>query len=316
MKKYVVLGGSGFIGKNLVNRLSKENYVLVADRTYSPEFETMKNVSYMKFNFTDEESFAPLLYGTDTIIHLVSTLFPKDGTENLITEISANVLSTIRLLEDTTGSNASILFVSSGGTVYGEGGDFPALEDDEKHAFCGYALIKTMIENSLELYKHQHGLRYRTVRLSNPYGFMSNSGRMQGLIPIMVNRILHGEPITIWGDGQNIRDYIFIDDVIDAIESVLNYTGKENVFNVGTGVGYSINQILKLITEKLGLENIPEIQYSSSRRCDVRKNVLNIERITKCTGWKPKTGIEEGIELVIREFKTKITLHSQRLNAL
>lgn len=306
MKKYVVLGGSGFIGRNLIGKLSKDNYVLVADRSYNPEFETMKNVSYMKFNFTEEESFAPLLDNADTIIHLVSTLFAKDGTENLAAEVSANVLSTIRLLEDMVGRNTSLLFVSSGGTVYGEGGESPALEDDAKSAFCSYALTKTMIENTLELYKNQHKLRYQTVRLSNPYGFMSTSGRMQGLIPIMVNRILHGEPITIWGDGENIRDYIFIDDVIDAIVAVLNYEGKENIFNVGTGVGYSNNEILNLVIEKLSLERPPVVQYSSSRKCDVRKNVLNIERITKCTGWKPKIGIDEGIDLVIREYKTKI----------
>lgn len=306
MKKYVVLGGNGFIGKNLVRELSKDNYVLVADRSYSPEFETMKNVSYMKFNFTEEESFAPLLDNADTIIHLVSTLFAKDGTENLAAEVSTNVLSTIRLLEDMVGRNTSLLFVSSGGTVYGEGGESPALEDDAKHAFCGYALTKTMIENTLELYKNQHGLRYQTVRLSNPYGFMSTSGRMQGLIPIMVNRILHEEPIAIWGDGENIRDYIFIDDVIDAITAVLNYEGEENIFNVGTGAGYSNNEILNLVIEKLSPERPPVIRFSSSRKCDVRKNVLNIERIMKCTGWKPKTGIEEGIELVIREYKTRI----------
>ncbi|CAM4490277.1 NAD-dependent epimerase/dehydratase family protein [Paenibacillus macerans] len=306
MKKYVVLGGNGFIGRNLVNKLSRDNHVLVADRTYSPEFEAMNNISYKKFNFTEEESFAPLLDGADTIIHLVSTLFAKDGTENLAPEVSANVLSTIRLLEDIAGRNVNLLFVSSGGTVYGEGGEFPALEDDSKHAFCGYALTKMMIENTLELYQNQHGLRYQTVRLSNPYGFMSNSGRMQGLIPIIVNRVLHGEPITIWGDGENIRDYIFIDDVVDAIAAVLNYEGDENIFNVGTGVGYSINEILNLVIEKLSPEKPPVIQYSSSRKCDIRKNVLNIERITKCTGWKPKTGIEEGIELVIRESRTKI----------
>ncbi|UYO05155.1 NAD-dependent epimerase/dehydratase family protein [Paenibacillus sp. PSB04] len=306
MKKYVILGGSGFIGRNLVGKLSKDNYVLVADRSYSSEFETMENVSYTKFNFTEEESFAPLLDDADTIIHLISTLFAKDGTENLAAEVSANVLSTIRLLEDMVGRNTSLLFVSSGGTVYGEGGESPALEDDPKHAFCGYALTKTMIENTLELYKNQHGLRFQTVRLSNPYGFMSNSGRMQGLIPIMVNRILHGEPITIWGDGENIRDYIFIDDVVDAIAAVLNYEGQESIFNVGTGVGYSNNEILNLVMEKLSPENPPLIQYSSSRKCDVRKNVLNIEKITKCTGWQPKTGIEEGIEFVIREYKTKI----------
>ncbi|WP_249900985.1 NAD-dependent epimerase/dehydratase family protein [Paenibacillus sp. PK3_47] len=305
MKKYVILGGSGFIGRKLVSRLSKDNYVLVADLTCSPEYEGMKNVSFVKFNFTEEESFAPLLDETDTIVHLVSTLFAKDGTDNLASEVSANVISTIRLLEDMVGTKTNLLFLSSGGTVYGEGGELPAVEDDPKHSFCGYALTKTMIEDTLELYKNQHGLRYRTVRLSNPYGFMSNSNRMQGLIPILVDRVMQGEPVTIWGDGENIRDYIFIDDVLDALEAILNYEGDENIFNVGSGIGYSIHEILSFVINMLKPELPPAIQYSPSRKCDVIKNILNIEKVTACTGWKPKTGIEEGIELVIREFESR-----------
>lgn len=305
MRKYVVLGGSGFIGRKLVRQLSRDNYVTVADLVCSPEYEDMKNVSFVECNFTEAKSFAPLLNDADTIIHLVSTIFAKDGTENLASEVSANVISTIRLLEDMIGSDTSLLFISSGGTVYGEGGEFAAVEDDTKHAFCGYALTKTMIENTLELYKHQHGLRYQTMRLSNPYGFMRNSNRMQGLIPIIVDRVMKEEHITIWGDGENVRDYIFIDDVVDAVEAVLNYEGEENIFNIGSGNGYSIHEILDMVIQKLKPEIPPVIEYSVPRKCDVRKNVLNIEKVEACTGWKPKTGIEEGIELVISEFKAR-----------
>lgn len=305
MKNYVVLGGSGFIGRNLVKRLSKNNHVTVADLTFHAEYEGMENVAFVQFNFTEAKSFAPLLNNTDTIIHLVSTIFAKDGTDNLASEISANVISTIRLLEDMVGNNTSLLFVSSGGTVYGDLGDTPAFEEDEKHAFSGYALTKTMIENTLELYKHQHGLSYQTVRLSNPYGFMKNSKRMQGLIPILVDRIIQEELITIWGDGNNIRDYIFIDDVIDAIEAILKYEGKDNIFNIGSGIGYSIHEIIDLVVQKLNPESSPIIQYSPSRKCDVQKNILSIEKIKKCTGWAPKIGIEQGIEMVVKEFRAR-----------
>jgi UDP-glucose 4-epimerase len=300
-----VLGGSGFIGKKLVKRLCIHNNVLVADIVFSPEFEGLENVSYSYCNFTEAESFVEVLENADTVIHLVSTIFAKDGTSGLACEISLNVLSTIRLLEDMIGRNVNLLFVSSGGTVYGEGGEFSSLEDDSKHAYCGYALTKMMIEDTLELYEHQHGLSYKTIRLSNPYGFLSSDSRMQGLIPILVDRVLQGDPVAIWGDGENIRDYIYIDDAIDAIEAVIKYNGNEKLFNAGSGVGYSINEIFGLVTEKLNPKNEPVVQYQACRKCDVKKNVLSIEKIMKCTGWEPKIGIEEGIQLVIREFEKR-----------
>lgn len=304
MRKYVVLGGSGFIGRKLVSKLCKDNHVVVADLFCNPEFHSMKNVSFIQCNFTEELNFKPIIEEADAVIHLISTLFAQDGTANLITDISNNVLPTIRLLEDMLGMNTKLLFLSSGGTVYGEGTNWLASENDPKHTYCGYALTKTMIEDVLELYKHQHGFSYQTIRLSNPYGFMSSDGRLQGLIPIIIKRIMCDEPITIWGDGENIRDYIFIDDAVDAIITVLNYEGEENIFNVGHGVGYSINEIMSLIIKKLNPKNPPIIQYSAPRKCDVKKNILNIEKIKKCTGWEPKIGIEEGIDIVIREFKT------------
>lgn len=308
MSKYLVLGGSGFIGRKLVDRLSRDNQVSVADLVCSPEFEGMENVSYKYCNFTEEKNFASIINDADTVIHLVSTLFAKDGTIDLETEVSLNVLSTIRLLESMVGRKTKLLFVSSGGTVYGEGSAFPNVEEDAKHAFCGYALTKMMIEDTLELYQHQHGLYYKTVRLSNPYGFITGENRIQGLIPILVGRIMRGEKITIWGDGNNVRDYIFIDDAIDAIEAILDYEGNEQIFNVGKGVGYTICEVLQLIMEKLKPEKEPIIEYCECRKCDIRKNVLNIEKIKKYTAWEPRIGIEEGIDLVINQFKSIIKI--------
>lgn len=305
MKKYLVIGGSGFIGRKLVDKLCLENEVIVADIVAADEYADKKNVTYIPLNFIHAESFAPYLEGVDTVIHLVCTLLPSDGTDGLYDDILKNVAPTIRLLDDMVAmGNIRLVFLSSGGTIYGEGNDTPSRESDPQHPFCKYALIKTMTEKTIELYRNQHGLDATIVRFSNPYGFIPNCNRTQGLVPVAVNRFLSNEKLVIWGQGENIRDFIFIDDAIDGLLAVLAYKGNMKEFNIGSGIGLSINEVLQLISMRLNLEK-PPVDYSAARICDLDSNVLDISKITRYTGWRPHTDINTGIDLVIQEFLSR-----------
>ena len=304
MKKYLILGGSGFIGEKIVKDLGEKNQIIVADRLANNNFTHMTNVQFAPLDFSKTVSFKPLLKNVDMVIHLICTVFPKDGTENFVNDIESNILPTIRLLEDMKNTPSELLFLSSGGTIYGEGSNNSSKETDEKSAFCEYALLKIMIENTLDLYSNQYGLKYKTVRLSNPYGFLKSQKRMQGIIPIIINNILDKKPLTIWGDGHNIRDYIYIDDAIEAIREVINYNGTENIFNVGTGIGYSIMDVIDIICNAMNLSEMPEVIYEKPRKCDLHKNILDISRIMKATNWKPKVILEEGVKILLDEFRT------------
>ena len=295
MKKYLVLGGSGFIGGYLVKELAKSNYVLVADVIPKQDAQYGPNVEYQYLNFVETQDFSSYLQGVDTVVHLVSTVFPEDGTANINKEIEKNIFPTINLLEDMVKAEVKkIIFISSGGTVYGEKNRLPIRESDDQLPVCKYGVYKLIIEKLLHLYKRYHNLEYRVVRLSNPYSEKVRKGRLQGIIPIFIHKILRRETITVWGDGNNVRDYIYIQDAINAILAVNNYVGEENIFNIGSGVGYSICNIIDLIVKILNCE-YPKVVYEKKRTCDVRQNILDVSLIKKCTGWEAKTDVETGI---------------------
>ncbi len=300
MKKYLILGGNGFIGKYIAKSLSLENKVIVADH-HIDHLEQNSNIAYQQINFTTCNDFTGLLENVDTVIQLISTITPNDNTDKIQQEIMDNVFPMIRLLDDMVKCKTKkIVFVSSGGTVYGEHSTEAISEDELKNPICNYGIIKDLIEKYIQLYNLYYNLDYRIIRLANPYSEVTKHGKSQGVIPIFIDQLLDGETIKIWGNGNDIRDYIYIDDAISAILKIMEYDGKEKVFNVGSGIGHTVNQVLNMIIEKLNISN-PNICYLENRKCDVKNNVLNIERTKSLIDWVPEVALEDGIKKVIKK---------------
>lgn len=300
MKKILVLGGNGFIGKYIVEKLSENdnNQIIIADYNIDG-CENTPNIEYKKIDFIECQNFDEYLKNVDIVIHLISTIVPSDNNDNINKEISDNVFPTIRLLDSMLRNRTQkIVFLSSGGTVYGEHDLSPIKEEEEKNPICNYGITKLLIEKYLELYNKCYGLNYNVVRLANPYSEKIKNGKKQGIIPIVIDQILKDETITVWGDGEDVRDYIYIEDAIEAILKIMEYNGEEKIFNVGTGIGVTINELLNFIKINMDVDNI-KIQYTRSRKCDVRNNVLDISKLKKELNWEPKVGINEGIEKVI-----------------
>lgn len=299
IKKYLILGGSGFIGRHIAKKLSQQNKVVVADLICNEEFIDNENITFMKLDFIKTKDFRPYLKDINIVIHLISTVLPAEGTNNINKEIEENIFPTINLLDSMVSMGIlDIIFMSSGGTVYGES-DFDIISENiNKNPICKYAVHKLTIEYYLNLYRIYHNLNYKIIRAANPYSCEVKQNKIQGLIPILIKKIISGEDITIWGDGENIRDYIYIDDLIEAFIAINYYNGEKRVFNVGTGMGYSINQILTIIKDTLNVYN-SNIIYEKERICDVKNNILDISIVKECTGWYPKISIENGIKLCI-----------------
>lgn len=301
MKAYLVLGGSGFIGKALVKELSKQNKVIIADIKNIDEFN-QENIEFKYLDFVNTHDFKEYLKGVDTVIHLISTTLPCDGTENLNKEIMENVKPTVHLLDSMVEMGVSkLIFISSGGTVYGDKTS-ASTENCETDPICSYGFQKLMIEKLLYLYKYYHKMQIRIVRLSNPYGSKVNLDRKQGIIPTIIEKAFRKEEITIWGDGNNIRDYIHIDDAIRGIMAVTNYKGDEYVFNISSGEAYSLNEVISIIKNKIQDYDL-EVKYVDRRKCDVRVNRLDNKKIMECTDWKPQITLIEGIDRFIKEYK-------------
>lgn len=302
MKKIVLLGGSGFIGSKLAIALSENNQVLVVDRFISIELSERDNIQYKIADFTDPKLEMDFIDDADVVVHLISTLLPDDGTNQLQEDICKNVFPTIRLLERIKNTSAELVFLSSGGTVYGESRGRPNIEDDSLNALCRYALIKIIIEETIKMYGHQNGTRYKILRLGNPYGYNINSERRQGVIPIFIEKIAKGEKITLWGDGTNQRDFIYIDDVIQAIKKIIALPQTHLITNIGSGRSYSTIDILRMIEMKMKEYSPVNINHEVARKCDIKNNLLDISRLQNLAQWRPEISIEDGIDRVLKEY--------------
>jgi UDP-glucose 4-epimerase len=294
-KKYLVLGGCGFIGRHLVNRLSEIGSVRVFDRD-KIEFPNKKNVEVISGEFSSV-CFDKLISGIDTIYHLISTTIPSDDTSYSVLDMEQNVIPTIKLLEAMVNSTTKkIIFLSSGGTIYGKI-DRPAAEETPTNPLCSYAIQKQTIEQYLSLYHEYHGITAIRARLSNPYGTGQQEKRRQGVIPIFTRAIKEGKTIDIWGDGNTVRDYIHIEDAVEALTKLDEYSGPYDIFNIGSGKGHSLLEIIQIICKELNV--LPKINYLPGRKCDVPYSVLDVNRIRTELDWCAKIELEQGIKLLL-----------------
>ena len=307
MANYLVLGGSGFLGSKLVSKLAKneKNTIVVADMAENPKLAKHQNVSFRPLEFVGKTDFTEDLKQIDVVYHLISTITPSDEMGQVWNDLEANVKPTIALLDALAHyPQCKLVFISSGGTVYGNKGEEPLSEKVSLDPVCNYGLTKEMIEKYIFFYHHMYDIDYRIVRLGNPYGTKVRKGQKQGLIPIFIDRIMNGEPVTVFGDGMAVRDYIHVDDAIAGILAVEQAECEEKVFNIGYGEGHSILQILNMIVEELGCE-MPEIEYRiPGRKCDVAYNVLDTALVRAKTGWMPQISLREGIRMMLESIRS------------
>jgi UDP-glucose 4-epimerase len=177
--------------------------------------------------------------------------------------------------------------------VYGIPQQVPIPESHPTKPICSYGITKLSIEHHLALENQLHGLDYQVVRLANPYGVRQRTTAAQGAIAVFLGKILRGESIELWGDGSNVRDFIYVTDAMSAILTLLAENCSERVLNIGSGEGFSLMNVLDTIRNVTGI--VPQLQLAPSRSCDVASNVLSIERARQTLNWRPLVSLEDGI---------------------
>ena len=212
-------------------------------------------------------------------------------------DVESNVVSCARWLSRLKETRLKrLIYISSGGTVYGVPLYNPITEDHPTEPMCSYGITKLAIEKYTAMYTKLQGIEYRICRPSNVYGEGQRLNIGQGVIGVFLDSALRGKPIEIWGDGTNKRDYLYVADFISALVKLIHHDGDGRVFNISTGKGYSLNDIISAIREDL---NIPvEIKYKASRGFDVPVNILDSTHFRVDTGWEPKTNLTDGIRQV------------------
>lgn len=303
----VLLGAAGFIGTNLVLKLAEEgNFITLVDKKmhYFDHFSRLglENIRYIETDFSAQTDFKQILYGQDVVYHLFSSTIPANSGKKIIDDFTENVIATMKMLDSCVDIGIKkVVFLSSGGTVYGKDIICPVKEDDSTNPINSYGVQKLTIEKILYLYNCIYQLDYRIIRLSNPYGPFQRPNGKVGVITTLVFKALNGEKIDIYGDGSVIRDFIYIDDAINAIINIVNGPSDYRLFNVGSGVGTSILEVIELVKKVIKKDMI--INYYEGRTVDVPINILNVERYIKCYGEIQTIKLEDGISRTVEFIK-------------
>jgi len=296
--KILLIGGSGFIGSHVTDALVAHGLqVRVFDRRPEAFRAPLPQVEYHLGDFTDTSQLFEALSGIDAIIHLASTTVPATANLDPVADITGNLIGTVRLLEmiRTTGPR-KIVYLSSGGTVYGIPATDSVSETHPLRPISSYGIVKVAIENYLHMEHALHGLEHVILRASNPYGPRQGRLGVQGIIGTHLWKIAHGEPVEIWGDGSVVRDFIHVRDLAQlCVNAVLS--NAVGCFNAGSGIGGSINTIVAAINDtitKHGQQAVVPI-HKPGRTFDVPRIVLDISRARQAFGWSPRISLHEGL---------------------
>lgn len=295
----LILGAAGFIGTNLTIKLAKnkEDKITLVDKNkdYFSGLEKFHflNVGIRESSFDENMDFN-ILRGQDVVYHLVSTNVPTTSNQHISQDIQSNVVFSSNLFDACVQNGVKkVVFISSGGTVYGKESVCPIPEDAPTNPISSYGIQKITIEKLLYLYNYMYGLDYRIIRLANPYGPYQRPDGILGAVTTFTYKALKGDEITVYGDGSVVRDFIYIDDAIRAIENIVNSENKYHTFNVGCGYGTSIKQVIEAVHTALGVEM--NIVYKERRDVDVPVNYLDISRYEKYYGKLNPISLNEGI---------------------
>lgn len=299
--KIAILGAAGFIGTNLILKLSQgsNNTIRAIDKELSYfdhlSRKRLNNVEYITSSLDPEVCFDKLIEGFDIVYHLVSTTIPSTSNNHISKELYSNVIFSSNLFDACVRNKVKkVVFISSGGTVYGKDVHCPIKENYNTDPISSYGIQKLTIEKLLYLYNYMYGLDYRIIRLSNPYGPYQRPNGMLGAVTTFTYHAMTNKEIIVYGDGSVVRDFIFIDDAVRGILNIVNGESKYKTFNLGCGYGTSIKSVLNCIESTLKCDL--NISYRESRKVDVPVNYLDISRYEKQFGTLDTVSLSTGIK--------------------
>lgn len=288
--KILVLGGNGFIGKNLCTYISSMGHDVISfDMDYG--FRESTKITYVKGDFFQDDDLIPYLKDVDVVFHAISTINPGNSNNKYMQGYTHDFLQSVKLCDLSKQYHFKIIYLSSGGTVYGFQTHMPIDEETLAIPINHYGNLKLCIESTFRTFNKQFNTNVIIARIANPYGPGQDYSKGVGFIDAALKRAIHNQTIEIWGDGTVIRDYIYIDDVCHMLASLIYYEGKESVFNISSNSGVSQNEIIKIIHKM-----VPDIsvKYLPARSVDVPAIILNNTKILSVCK-EQCIEIEEGI---------------------
>lgn len=270
----LIIGGKGFLGRNIGENLSKRHNVFTIDCVVSTE----KN--YYNVRLEDYNSVVKIIETNDihTVIHLASIIIPSSGIDEYIKNMDSIYYPTLKLMDYCADNKIKFIYFSSGGAVYGNQAEI-FNENTRREPMSYYGISKLNFENLVQFYNRTKKLQYQIIRPSNPYGHGQNIYGRQGIIAVIIGKILKHETIEIWGDGTAVKDYIYIDDLVYYVSNLIASESDcwNSVYNIGTGVGISVNDVIHAFEDN-GI-TLPNIRYIDAAKSDVKRMILDCTKI-------------------------------------
>ncbi len=306
MKRVLVTGGAGFIGSHVADRMVAEGHrVSVLDDLSNGRRENVPGGA--EFHELDVRSpeVAEVVRtgGFDVIVHLAAQMDVRKSVADPVFDAGVNVIGSLNLLEALRASgrlgSTRFLFASTGGAIYGDGVELPAVEDAPKEPDSPYAIAKHAVEQYLSYYARLHGLPAVALRFANVYGPRQDPHGEAGVVAIFCGRVMAGAPLTVYGDGTQTRDYVYVGDVAAAVAAAAHATPKRSAgmnaraFNIGTGVETSVLDLASVLMRAAG-STVP-IEFAPPRAGEQLRSVLSIDKAAAELGWRPSVSLAQGL---------------------
>jgi UDP-glucose 4-epimerase len=314
--KAFVTGGAGFIGSALVDRLLAEGHsVDVVDNLTTGSLANLAEArrirdGHLTFHQLDIRSpdLAALMNKCrpEVVFHMAAQADVRVSVADPIFDADVNVIGSLRVIEGARSCGArKLVFASSGGTIYGnpEPADLPVKESYPQRPLSPYGVSKKVVADYLTAYRELHNLEFTALALANVYGPRQDPHGEAGVVAIFAGRLLSGQPCTIYGDGSQTRDFVFVDDVVDAFARAAD-RGGGLVLNIGTGTETSVNDLYAALAAHAGLENAAV--RAQARPGELQRSCLDPRRAAIQLGWKPWTTVDDGTAAVLDWFRSRV----------
>lgn len=292
--------GAGFIGLNLVRRLvAADAGVVVLDHNEAPA-DLAGRADWIRGEFADPKAIEQVLDGADVAFHLVSSTVPGDEHVEVSRELSDNIFATIRFLEVCERLAVPRVVFASSSSVYGLQAHVPIPETAVTDPISSHGIQKLAIEKYLLLHRFQRGLDVRIARLSNPFGPGQRLYGRQGFVAMTIGHLIKDEPILLRDAGRPIRDFLFIDDVTEALDRLAMREEAPSVVNIGSGIGHSLRDVVAMVEQ--AIQRPIKAITGEPRRADIPVSILDVTLATTGIGFRAATSVRDGLVRTLHHY--------------
>ena len=310
-KRTVVTGGAGFIGSHLADCLVKRgDAVLIIDDFSTGRLDNLvqiqNQVETIDTDIANSETIDLIAaYKPDTVFHLAAQMDVRHSVGNPISDAKTNIIGLLNVFEGARKCQAKkVVIASSGGTIYGESDSEVFLTTDEyakRRPICPYGVAKVASDLYLDVYRTLYGMSGTSLALGNVYGPRQNPHGEAGVVSIFAGALLDSKQVSIFGTGEQVRDFVYVIDAVEAFLCAEQYNGS-HLFNIGTGIGTSINDLYKMLASITNSSDKPK--FEKARKGELNRSVLNSQLAYYKLGWQPSISLYSGLERTVEWFKT------------